>query len=68
MLVVGERFTEAAMTNGLILLGFLAILVAFAATRVRRRMGMNVTGKTWAVIMAGFILIMLAVWVGSTQG
>lgn len=56
------------MTNGLILLVFIGILVAFAATRVRRRMGLSVTGKTWAVIIAGFALIMLAVWAGSTQG
>ena len=56
---------EAAMTTGLILLGFLAILVAFFLTRMRRRLGLGVTGGTWAVIIAVFAIIVLSLWASS---
>ncbi len=53
------------MTTGLILLAFLAILVAFFLTRMRRRLGLGVTGGTWAVIIAVFVIIVLGMWASS---
>ncbi len=37
-----EHHGEAGMTDGLILLGFIAILIAVVVTRVRRRIGVPV--------------------------
>lgn len=53
------------MTTGLILLAFLAVLVAFFVTRMRRRLGLGVTGKTWAVIIAVFVIAVLGLWASS---
>ena len=50
------------MTTGLILLGFLAALVAFGWSRLRRRLGMPVTGRTFTTVAVGFILVVLALW------
>jgi fumarate reductase subunit D len=50
------------MTNGLILLAFLAALVAFGWARFRRRLGMAVTGRTLVSVMVGFVLVVLALW------
>jgi hypothetical protein len=55
------------MTTGLILLAFLGLLVAFFVTRVRRRMGLKVTGGTWAVIVAVFAIIVLGLWASSQR-
>jgi hypothetical protein len=53
------------MATGLILLAFLAFLVAFFLTRMRRRLGLGVTGRTWAVIIAAFVIIVLGLWASS---
>jgi hypothetical protein len=53
------------MTTGLILLGFLGVLVALFLTRMRRRLGLSVTGGTWAVIIAVFAIIVLSLWASS---
>ena len=50
------------MTEGLILLGFLAVLVALFVVRTRRRLGLASTGKTWAVIIAVFVVFVLGLW------
>jgi hypothetical protein len=50
------------MASGLILLFFLAFLAALFLTRARRRMGFGVTSGTWAAIIAGFAIIVLAMW------
>ena len=50
------------MSQGIILLLGLAAIVAYLITRTRRRMGMVVTGRTWIAIMAGFVIIVLAMW------
>jgi len=55
------------VTTGLILLAFLAILVAFFVTRMRRRLGLGVTGKTWAVIIAVFVIVVLSLWASSQR-
>ena len=56
------------MAAGAILLVFLAILVAFGWTRLRRRMGMSVTGRHFVLVIVGFCLIVLAMWAGATHG
>jgi hypothetical protein len=55
------------MTSGLILLAFLAFLAALFLTRARRRIGLRVTGGTWAAIIAGFVIVVLAMWAASTH-
>jgi hypothetical protein len=55
------------MTTGLILLFFLAFLVALFVTRMRRRMGFGVSGGTWAVIIAVFAIAVLALWASAPQ-
>ena len=56
------------MDPGLILLGFLALLVAFGWSRLRRRLGMGTTGgRTWLIVMGVFIAGVLALWAYSTH-
>jgi hypothetical protein len=56
------------MTAGLILLVFLALLVAFGWSTLRRRLNMGTTrGRTWLIVMAVFILAVLAMWAYSTH-
>jgi hypothetical protein len=50
------------MTTGLILLGFLAILVAFFTVKMRRRLGLGSTLRTWAVVIAVFVVAVLGLW------
>jgi hypothetical protein len=56
---------EAAVTQGLILLAFIAGLIALFATRARRRLGLSSSGKTWLIVMVVVIVIVLALWNGS---
>lgn len=65
MLGAEEPHREAPMTSGLILLGFLGLLVALFVTRMRRRMGLGVSGSTWATIVAVFAIVVLGMWVSS---
>jgi predicted PurR-regulated permease PerM len=53
------------VAQGLILLALIAAFFAFVTTRVRRRMGMSSSGKTWIIAMVVVILIVLALWNGS---
>jgi fumarate reductase subunit D len=55
------------VTNGLILLVFLAALTALGWIRLRRRMGMSVTGKTFLTVMVVFVLVVLALWAYSQR-
>ena len=56
------------MDPGLILLAFLALMVAFGWSRLRRRAGMGTTsGRTWLIVMAVFIVAVLAMWAYSTH-
>jgi LPXTG-motif cell wall-anchored protein len=55
------------MTTGLILLGFLAVLVAFFVTRRRRRLGLGTTGRTWAAIIAVFVVVVLGLWASAQR-
>ena len=55
------------MTSGLILLLLIGVLIGFGITRVRRRMGLGVTGTTWLSIIAGVVIIGLLLWVTSAR-
>ena len=55
------------MTDGLILLGVLALLFAVALTRGRRRLGMGVTGRGFAMAVAGFAIVVLVLWVAQRR-
>jgi hypothetical protein len=55
------------MAQGIVLLLILAAIVAYVVTRTRRRMGLIVTGKTWLTVMAGFAIVVLALWAASTR-
>ena len=53
------------MVTGLILLAFIAALITFGWTKLRRRMGMGVTHKTYAVTFAVIVILILALWANS---
>jgi hypothetical protein len=55
------------MATGLILLAFLGALIAFFTVRVRRRMGVGSTSKTWVTIITGAIIIGLLLWASGTH-
>ena len=55
------------MTNGLILLVFIAALVTFFVVRARHRMGLGVTGRSWVISMTVVIIGLLMLWVYQTQ-
>jgi len=50
------------MLTGFILVAFIAALVTFGFTRLRRRMGMGTTGRTWGITFLVTVLIILALW------
>ena len=50
------------MTDGLILLGFLAVIFAIGVTMGRRRLGMAVTGRIFALAVCGFAIAVLILW------
>jgi fumarate reductase subunit D len=55
------------VAQGVILLVLIAALIALFTTRVRRRMGLSVTGKTWIIAMVVVVLVVLALWDGSSR-
>jgi uncharacterized membrane protein required for colicin V production len=50
------------MLTGFILVAFLAALVTFGVTKLRRRMGLGVTNRTWGVAFLVTAVIILACW------
>ena len=50
------------MTEGLILLGFLAVIFAIGVTKGRRRLGMGISGRIFAVAACGFAIAVLILW------
>jgi hypothetical protein len=56
------------MTSGLILLVFLALLVAWFWTRGRKRLGLSVNGNTWIGVIVVFVIVVLLFWAGGTHG
>jgi hypothetical protein len=55
------------MAQGLILLVFIGILVAVFTVRMRRRMGLGSTSKTWLMIITWAVLLGLVLWAASTH-
>jgi succinate dehydrogenase hydrophobic anchor subunit len=58
---------EARVTAGVILLFFIAILIAFFWNKLRKRAGLGVSSKTWmgAIIVVALVAALLY---GSSQG
>ena len=61
------RGDTAVTADGLILLGFIAVVFAILVARARRRVGMPVTGRILAVAMFGFAIVVLILWVTRSQ-
>ncbi|MGO9078257.1 MAG: hypothetical protein ACLQDY_04345 [Streptosporangiaceae bacterium] len=57
-----DECAEADVSQGLILLAFLAIVVALLTGRLRRRIGLPVTTRTIIVVAVGFAIVVLALW------
>jgi hypothetical protein len=55
------------VTDGLILLGVLAVLFAVGLSRGRRRLGMGLTGRGFAMAVSGFAIIVLILWVAQRR-
>jgi len=55
------------MGQGIVLLIFVALVIAYAVVRTRRRMGLLVTGRTWLVITACVVVAVLALWASQTH-
>ncbi|HEX9065867.1 MAG TPA: hypothetical protein VF843_12220 [Streptosporangiaceae bacterium] len=53
------------MTDGLILLGFLAVIFAIIVVRGRRRLGVSTGGRVFMIAVAGFAIAVLVLWVQS---
>ncbi|MDR2985718.1 MAG: hypothetical protein LBV34_12850 [Nocardiopsaceae bacterium] len=51
------------MTDGLILLGVLAVLFAIVMTKGRKRLGMGFSVRGFAVAVSGFAIAVLILWV-----
>jgi hypothetical protein len=55
------------VTNGLILLGFIGVIFAIVIARVRRQLGMSVTGRFLAITVSGFAIAVLVLWATTTR-
>ena len=53
------------MTDGFILLAFLAVIAAALTVRFRRKLGLQSTGRTWLVVIAWAFVLGLVLWVAS---
>ena len=51
------------MTDGLILLGALAVLFAIGVAWGRKRLGMRFSGPGFATAVSGFAIAVLVLWV-----
>lgn len=58
---------ETAMAEGLILLAFLGALTALFTVRVRRRMGVASSSRTWLIVITAVILAGLLLWASATH-
>jgi succinate dehydrogenase hydrophobic anchor subunit len=58
---------EEAGVSGVILLIFLAILVAYFWTRIRKRAGLGISSRTWMGVIAVFVVV-VALLYGSSGG
>jgi cytosine/uracil/thiamine/allantoin permease len=55
------------MTDGLILLAFIAILIAVTVARVRRRMGFPVRQGFYGTAIVGIAIAILVYWVATSN-
>jgi hypothetical protein len=55
------------VSQGIILLVIIAVIITYAVTRTRRRLGLAVTGTTWFVVMLVIVLSLLALWAGQAH-
>ncbi len=55
------------MAEGLILLAFLGALTALFTVRVRRRMGVASSSRTWLIVITAVILAGLLLWASATH-
>ncbi len=55
------------MVDGLILLGFIALMLALVSGRLRRRLGMTYTGRIMAMSVAFFAIAILVLWAVSRR-
>jgi len=55
------------VVNGLILLGFIALMLALVVARLRRRVGMPVTGGIMAMTVAVIAIAILILWATSSR-
>jgi hypothetical protein len=55
------------VTDGLILLGVLAVLFAIGLSRGRKRLGMGPTGRGFAMAVCGFAILVLILWVAQRR-
>jgi hypothetical protein len=55
------------VTNGLILLGFIGLLFAIVIARVRRRLGMAVSGRFLAMTISVFAIAVLVLWTATSR-
>ena len=67
--MLGARVGKAAVmtSSGIILAIVIALIVAYAIARTRRRMGLMVSGKTWIAVIAGVVIVLLALWATQTR-
>jgi hypothetical protein len=54
---------EDVMADGLILLGFIAIVIAVVTAWVRRRMGFPVRQGFYATAITAIVIVVLVIWV-----
>lgn len=54
-------------SQAIVLLVVIALIVAYAVARTRRRLGLVVTGKTWLVVMVCVVIAALALWASQTH-
>jgi hypothetical protein len=54
-------------SSGIVVLVVIALIVAYAVARTRQRLGLLVTGRTWIAVIAGTVVVLLALWVAKTH-
>jgi succinate dehydrogenase hydrophobic anchor subunit len=54
--------------TGLILLVFIAVIIAFFWTRMRGKMKLNVTGKHWTGAIIVVCMALLLLWASAKHG
>jgi hypothetical protein len=55
------------VASGLILLGLIGVLIGFALSRLRRRMGLGVTWGLWVTTVTVVIIAGLILWASSLK-